>query len=76
MSKQEGLIGQQEAQRLLGVSERQLTRLLKSEDERGNPQVPLPSYVVGARRKFYASEIREWLKNNGRKHRRSASNGE
>ena len=58
----EPLISQQELLRMLGISVRQLHRLLKTADDRGNPQVPLPHHIVGASRKFLASEVRAWLR--------------
>ena len=62
----EPLISMAEALRLLDVSSRQFYRLLRPFDERGKPQVPIPSVKVGAQRKFYASEIKAWLrKTNG-----------
>jgi predicted DNA-binding transcriptional regulator AlpA len=58
----EPLIDQTEAMRILGVSLRQLQRLLAEKKD------PLPAYTFtdGGRRKFYASEIRAWIRRRGR----------
>lgn len=59
----EPLISQQEVLRHLGVSLRQLHRLMRERDDNGNPQTPLPFHWVGASRKFYLSEVRAWVRN-------------
>jgi len=63
----EPLIDVAEVLRMLDVSERQLYRLIRERDDYGRPQTPIPSVKVGSARKFYASEVRDWVRRtNGR----------
>jgi hypothetical protein len=59
----EPYISQIEVQRLLGdLSQRQLHRLLRDADDLGRPQIALPHHWIGQRRKFKASEVEAWVR--------------